>query len=106
MVIVEHATDTHGYTDLVFGLFDLLGLQYSPRLRDIGDQKLCRIRGRELSYPGLHFTGHVQPGYIAARLDDLLRVAGSFKPGYVTASLFISKLQAYPRQHNLTHVLQ
>lgn len=28
LVIVEHATDTHGYTDLVFGLFDLLGLQY------------------------------------------------------------------------------
>ena len=106
VVIVEHATDTHGYTDLIFGLFDLLGLQYSPRLRDIGDQKLCRIRGRELTYPGLHFTGHVQPGYIAARFDDLLRVAGSFKLGYVTASLFISKLQAYPRQHNLTYVLQ
>lgn len=106
VVIVEHATDTHGYTDLVFGLFDLLGLQYSPRLRDIGDQKLCRIRGRELSYPGLHFTGHVQPSYIEARLDDLLRVAGSFKLGYVTASLFINKLQAYPRQHNLTYVLQ
>ena len=106
VVIVEHTTDTHGYTDLIFGLFDLLGLQYSPRLRDIGDQKLCRLRGRELSYPSLHFTGHVQPGYIEARLDDLLRVAGSFKLGYVTASLFISKLQAYPRQHNLTYVLQ
>ncbi|MDB5233227.1 MAG: Tn3 family transposase [Hymenobacter sp.] len=106
VVILEHATDTHGYTDLIFGLFDLLGLQYSPRLRDIGDQKLCRIRGRELSYPGLHFTGHVQPGYIEARLDDLLRIAGSFKLGYVTASLFIGKLQAYPRQHNLTYVLQ
>lgn len=106
LVIVEHATDTHGYTDLIFGLFDLLGLQYSPRLRDIGDQKLCRIRGWELTYPGLHFTGHIQPAYIEARLDDLLRVAGSFKLGYVTASLFISKLQAYPRQHSLTYVLQ
>jgi hypothetical protein len=30
----------YGYTDLIFGLFDLLGLQFSPRLRDIGDQKL------------------------------------------------------------------
>ncbi|GAB3639212.1 hypothetical protein GCM10027422_48030 [Hymenobacter arcticus] len=88
VVIVEHATDTHGYTDLVFGLFDLLGLQYSPRLRDIGDQKRCRIRGRELSYPDLHFTGHVQPGYIAARLDDLLRVAGSFKRGIFNIILF------------------
>ena len=59
-----------------------------------------------MSYQGLHFTGHVQPGYSEARLDDLLRVAGSLKLGYVTASLFIRKLQAYPRQHQLTYGLQ
>jgi hypothetical protein len=33
--IVEHATDTAGFTELVFGLFDLLGLQFSPRIRDL-----------------------------------------------------------------------
>jgi TnpA family transposase len=38
--IAEHTSDTAGYTDLVFSLFDLLGLQFSPRLRDLGDQKL------------------------------------------------------------------
>jgi TnpA family transposase len=41
--IAEHTSDTAGYTDLVFSLFDLLGLQFSPRLRDLGDQKLYRI---------------------------------------------------------------
>ena len=99
VVIVEHSTNTHGHTDLVFGLFDLLDLQYSARLRGICIQKLGRMWGRELRYPGLHFTGYVHPGYIEARLDDLLRVAGSLKLGYVTASLFISKLHACPRQH-------
>jgi TnpA family transposase len=29
--------------DLAFGLFDLLCLQFSPRPRDLGDQKLYRI---------------------------------------------------------------
>jgi len=38
--------------------------------------------------------------------DDLLRVAGSLKTGWVSASLLISKLQAYPRQHHLTYLLQ
>jgi TnpA family transposase len=38
--IAEHTTDTAGYTDLVFALFDLLGLQFSPRIRDLGDQRL------------------------------------------------------------------
>ena len=40
LTILEHATDTAGYTELVFALFDLLGLQFAPRLRDIGDQQL------------------------------------------------------------------
>lgn len=104
--ILEHTTDTSGYTDLVFGLFDLLGMQFSPRLRDIKDQKLSKIKGRDLDYPSLKFTGVVNPDYIAGRWDDLLRLAGSMKSGYVTSSLFIGKLQSYPRQNNLTYVLQ
>lgn len=35
--------------DIVFALFDLLGLQFSPRLRDLANQRLCRIKGRDLS---------------------------------------------------------
>ncbi|KAA8477499.1 TnpA family transposase [Arcticibacter tournemirensis] len=104
--ILEHTTDTSGYTDLVFGLFDLLGMQFSPRLRDIKDQKLSKIKGKDFEYPSLKFTGVVNPDYIAGRWDDLLRLAGSMKSGYVTSSLFIGKLQSYPRQNNLTYVLQ
>jgi TnpA family transposase len=29
--ILEHTTDTAGYTELVFALFDLLGMQFAPR---------------------------------------------------------------------------
>ena len=35
--ILEHTTDTHGATEIVFALFDLLGLRFIPRLRDAGD---------------------------------------------------------------------
>jgi TnpA family transposase len=41
--ILEHTTDTAGYTEIVFALFDLLGLQFSPRIRDLGDQRLFRL---------------------------------------------------------------
>jgi len=40
LTILEHTTDTAGYTDIVFCLFDLLGMQFSPRLRDLGDRQL------------------------------------------------------------------
>jgi TnpA family transposase len=106
LTILEHTTDTSGYTDLVFGLFDLLGMQFSPRLRDIKDQKLSKIKGQDFAYPSLKFTGVVNPAYIASRWDEMLRIVGSMKLGYVTASLFIGKLQSYPRRNNLTYVLQ
>jgi TnpA family transposase len=38
--IVEHTTDTHGYTEIIFALFDLVGFQFTPRLRDLGRQRL------------------------------------------------------------------
>jgi hypothetical protein len=41
--ILEHTTDTAGYTEIVFALFDLLGLQFSPRIRDLGDQRLSPV---------------------------------------------------------------
>lgn len=104
--ITEHTTDTAGYTDIIFALFDLLGLQFSPRLRDIADQRLCKIKGKDWTYPGLKFTGTINPDYIERHWDELLRLAGSIQSGEVAASLFIRKLQAYPRQNNLTYVLQ
>ena len=41
--ILEHTTDTHGATELVFALFDLLGLRFIPRLRDAGELLLYRL---------------------------------------------------------------
>jgi TnpA family transposase len=37
---VEHTTDTAGATESIFALFDLLGLRFTPRLRDIGSRRL------------------------------------------------------------------
>jgi TnpA family transposase len=43
LTILEHMTDTAGYTELVFALFDPLGMQFAPRIRDLGDQRLYRF---------------------------------------------------------------
>jgi TnpA family transposase len=104
--ILEHTTDTGGYTDIIFALFNLLGLHFCPRLRDLASQRLCRIKGRDLTYPSLKFTGNFRPDYVRNRWDDMLRVGATLKSGWVTASLLISKLQGYPRQHHLTTLLQ
>ena len=50
--------------------------------------------------------GIIKQDFILRHWDDFLRLAGSLKLGWVTASLFISKLQAYPRQNILARALQ
>lgn len=104
--IVEHTTDTAGYTDLVFALFSLLGLRFSPRLRDLAHQRLCKVKGWTVKYPSLKFTTLFRPEYVRARWKELLRVGATLKSGWVTSSLLISKLQSFPRQHHLTTLLQ
>lgn len=105
--ITEHTTDTAGYTDIVFGLFDLLGLKFMPRLRDPGAARLYRI-DKSIRYPHLGplLRGTVRPAFILQRWDAMLRVAGSLKLGWVTSSLFLAKLQARERKTDLAAALE
>ena len=59
--ILEHTTDTAGYTEIVFALFDLLGLQFSPRIRDLGEQRLFRMDVKATPPPGTSAPGADQP---------------------------------------------
>lgn len=87
--ILEHTTDTAGYTELVFALFDLLGMQFSPRIRDLGDQEIYRI-DKTVSYKNLDpiLTRIIHEDRILQSWDDILRVVASIKMGWVTASKF------------------
>src|SRR5215210_1570035 len=40
---VEIVTDTGASTDVIFGIFWLLGFQFSPRLADIGGARFWRV---------------------------------------------------------------
>ncbi len=105
--IEQHATDTAGYTEVVFAVFDLLGLTFSPRIRDMADQRLYRA-DRTTRYEHLEpvLAGPINQELILRRWDDLLRVTGSLKLGWVTASLLIGKLQSYRRQNGLLRAMQ
>ncbi len=78
LTILEHTTDTAGYTVLVFGLFDLLGLQFSLRLAANADKKLYRI-DKQIKYKNINslIKGKIKVELILRHWDDLLRIAGS-----------------------------
>ena len=50
--IVEHYTDTAGFTDHVFALMNLLGFRFAPRIRDLADTKLY-VPNSDADYAGL-----------------------------------------------------
>ena len=91
---VEIMTDTGAYTDAIFGIFYLLGFQFSPRLADTGGAKLWRIDPKaDYGVFNRLATDRVKTNLIAEQWDDLLRLAGSLKLGVVQASGLIRTLQ-------------
>ena len=82
----EVMSDTAGYSDVVFGLFHLLGYQFSPRLTDLGNTRYWRIN-RHPDHGDLNQVARhqINIGLIATHWDDLLRVAGSLHQGSVRA---------------------
>jgi TnpA family transposase len=63
--IDQHTTDTAGYSELIFSLFDLVGLQFSPRIRDMADQRLYRL-DRSVRYE------HIEPLFAGILNQDVI----------------------------------
>jgi TnpA family transposase len=82
-----------GLSEIVFGLFWLLGFQFSPRLADIGGTRFWRI-DPQTDYGVLdRISRHlVNTDRIRRHWDDMLRVAGSLKMGMVSASELMRSL--------------
>jgi TnpA family transposase len=78
--IKEVMTDTAGYSDIVFGLFWLLGYQFSPRLADLKDMRFWRIDPQD-DYAMLNDLGRhtISTKVVIEHWDEMLRLAGSLK---------------------------
>jgi TnpA family transposase len=98
----EIMTDTASYSDVVFGLFSLLGYRFSPRLADLGDVRFWRF-DPHADYGALnHVTRHrLDRHLIEEQWDDILRVVGSLKYGRLRASDVIRMLQGEGRPTRL-----
>lgn len=102
----EIMTDTGAYTDCIFGLFWLLGYQFSPRLADVGGARFWRI-DPNADYGRLNALARhrVDTGLIARHWEDLLRLAGSLKLGHVHPHAAMRMLQVKDRPTALARAL-
>jgi TnpA family transposase len=84
-------------------------MRFAPRIRDLADQRLYRLDSIDLRrYPRLRgrIAGVLRKDKVLKQWDELLRVAGSLKLGWVTASLLVEKLQRLSESNTLVADLQ
>ena len=103
----EIMTDTAGYTDTIFGIFHLLGYQFSPRIADVGGARFWRV-DKTADYGLLNdlASNRINLRLITEHWDDLLRLAGSLKLGVVRAGGLTRTLQTNDRPTKLARALQ
>ena len=99
-------TDTGAYSDVVFGLFRLLGYRFSPRLADIGGTRFWRIDA-EADYGDLNALARqrVSLERVTPHWDDVLRLVGSLKLGLVPAMGIMRTLQVDERPTRLAQAI-
>jgi TnpA family transposase len=99
-------TDTGAYSDVVFGLFRLLGYRFSPRLADIGGTRFWRI-DPNADYGAFNALARqrVNTNLFVESWDDVLRLIGSLKLGRVPATGIMRSLQAGDRPTRLAQAI-
>ena len=93
LAIREHTSDTHGFTEHLFGLCALLGITFMPRLKDLPDQVLSRI-DRDADYGALQplLRGRINVELIIEQWDQLVRLAASLKDRLTPAHVVMQRL--------------
>ena len=103
-----HSTDTHGYTEAIFGLTHMLGFSFAPRIKGVGKQTLYAFKPRNQAARNWAIRPNktVNETVILENWDDLLRLVVTIKLKENTASDIFRRLNSYSRQHALYQTMK
>jgi Tn3 transposase DDE domain-containing protein len=104
-----HSTDTHGYSEIIFGTLHLLGFAFAPRIKDLKRQQLYAFRKRrEYEQQGYELLpdGYINMPLLEAQWDEMLRFIATIKLKETTASQLFRRLNSYSKQHPLYQALK
>jgi TnpA family transposase len=99
-----HSTDTHGYSEAIFGVTHLLGFSYAPRIKNLKKQSLYQFKGHKLgtaSKWAIRPDKYINQDIIIENWDAILRLVATIKLKETTASDIFRRLNSYSRQHSL-----
>ncbi len=106
-----HSTDTHGYSEVVFGTLHWLGFSFAPRIKNLKRQQLYAFpeqRRRDYERQGYKILpdGYINVDLIEAHWNDIMRFVATLKPKRTTASQLFKRLNSYSKQNPLYKALK
>ena len=104
-----HSTDTHGYSEMIFGALHLLGFSFAPRIKALKHQQLYGFhKRREYQQQGYEIlpTGYIKTSLIESQWDEMLRFMATIKLKEATASQLFRRLNSYSKHHPLYQSLK
>ncbi len=95
----EHYTDTHGYTEINFAAFAMIGMRFCPRIRSVHRQRIyCADRTRDhgVLEPVLQ-RGRRSVNFrlIAEQWERIGQFYAAFPAGHATASAALQRLNRF-----------
>ncbi|CFV38644.1 transposase [Yersinia enterocolitica] len=100
-------TDTGAYSDVIFGLFRLLGYRFCPRIADTGGARFWRTDPtadyspfNAISSHRINFGEKTEPHW-----DDILRLIASLKLGRLNVMSIMKTLQTGDRPTSLAQAI-
>ncbi len=99
LALEEHYTDTHGYTEINFAAFAMLGRRFAPRIRGLHKQRIYRI-DLERDYGPLEILlkrrdRSIRMDWICSQWERMGQFYASLENGHVTASTALKRLAGY-----------
>jgi TnpA family transposase len=95
----EHYVDTHGYTEINFSAFTLLGRRFCPRIRGLQHQRIYRIDPERDYGPLASLVDRadrtLNTEAIAEQWDRMGQFYASLEQGHTTASVALRRLVGY-----------
>ena len=105
----QHSTDTHGFTEIVFGVTHLLNITFAPRLKEYFKQTIYGFETpatyKEKGYFWLP-KRTVNTGLIIQQWDNILRLMTTIRLKEVPASVILKRLSSYAKQNPLYKALK
>ena len=99
LALEEHYTDTHGYTEINFAAFAMLGRRFAPRIRGLHKQRIYRI-DLNRDYGPLEVLlkrrdRTLRMDWICEQWERMGQFYASLESGHTTASTALKRLAGY-----------